>query len=414
MTSHSIEHRYLRSAIEFAVEVARVGQRTRPPLNFPVELRPMLRQQRIPSAALGKLRRAIEASREFHSALGLAATPELVDEIGILWLTQPEGWEETALELVHTADQRVAEREEANELRREHKRREAAELAAVRARSEVVAAMARVSELETAAAEMSSRFGEVQAELERVRAELHAARTEARHERDRAAAARAEATRLATSLSKEQDQRAQVESARDHAVASRNQNSAEAQGLRDALKMAHALVAHLAELAPEGTSGGVSGSMRPAEVGRIPIALPGGVLGDSDLATDHLLRSGALVMVDGYNVSKLVWPAHALIEQRRRLIDSVEAAAQRSGAEILIVFDGADVVGAHAPKRRLIRVVYSSEGSIADDLIRSEVRRTPVQRPVVVITNDAEIIRDVRAMGANTVSSEAFAAWCRN
>jgi predicted RNA-binding protein with PIN domain len=414
MTSSPIEHRYLRSAIEFAIEVARVGQRTRPHLNFPAELRPMLRQQRIPSAALGKLRRAIEASGEFRSALGLAATPELVDEIGILWLTQPEGWEEAALKLAHNADQRVSEREEANELRREQKRREAAEQAAVRARSEVVAATVRVNELEMAVAELSSGHAEAQAEVERLRAELQAARTEARNERDRTAAARTEVTRLGASLDSERKGRAELESVRDQALVSRNQHSEEVQGLREALKLARALAGHLAELIPENSTRDTGGSPGAPEPMRVPLALPGGVLGDSDLATDHLLRSGALVMVDGYNVAKLVWPAHALIEQRRRLINSVEAAAQRSGAEILIVFDGADVVGAHASKRRLIRVIYSSEGSIADDLIRSEVRRTPTQRPVVVITNDAEIIRDVRAMGANTVTSEAFAAWCRN
>jgi predicted RNA-binding protein with PIN domain len=414
MSSGLIEHRHLRSAIEFAVEVARVGQRTRPALNFPSELKPMLRQPRVPSAALGKLRRAIEASPDFRSALGQAATPELVDEIGCLWLTQPEDWEQTALRLAETSEQRIAEREQANELRREQRRREAAEQAAIRARAEVAAAVARTSELEAELAAVAGKHSEVCTENDRLRSDLQEARTEARHERDRTSAARAEAKRLATALEAERGQRNQVESVRDRALASRNQQAVEVQGVRDALEMARSLVGHLAGLAPEDLTNDTSGSARSAGPVRIPLTLPGGVLGDSDLATDHLLRSGALVMVDGYNVAKLAWPRHALIEQRNRLIDTAETAAQRSGAEILIVFDGADVVGAHASKRRLIRVIYSAEGSIADDLIRREVGRTAVGRSVVVVTNDAEIIRDVRAMGANTVSSEAFAAWCRN
>jgi predicted RNA-binding protein with PIN domain len=414
MTSGSIEHRHLRSAIEFAVEVARLGQKNRPALNFPVELKPMFRLQRIPSAALGKLRRAIEAAPEFRSALGQAATPELVDEIGCLWLAQPEGWEQTARELAQTADQRVAEREEANELRREQRRREAAEQVAVRARSEVAAALARVSELESELSELSIRYGETQSDLDRIRKEIHEARTEARHERDRSAAARAEASRAIAALEAEREQRNEMELVQNQAEASRNQQSVEIQGLRDALEMARALVGHLAELTPEPASTLAGEMARTVGAVRVPLAVPGGVRGDSDLATDHLLRSGALVVVDGYNVAKLVWPNHALIEQRTRLIDAVETAAQRSGAEILIVFDGANVIGAHASKRRMIRIIYSAEGSIADDLIRSEVRRTPVDRSVVVITNDAEIIRDVRAMGANTLTSEAFATWCRN
>lgn len=414
MSSGPIEHRHLRSAIEFAVEVVRVGQRTRPALNFPSELKPMLRQQRVPSAALGKLRRAIETSPDFRSALGRAATPELVDEIGFLWLTQPEDWEQIAHRLAETSEQRIAEREEANDLRREQRRREAAEQATIRARVEVAVAAARATELEAELAAVAGKHSDVCTENDRLRSELQEARTEARHERDRAAAARPDVARLSSELAAEREQRKQLESVRDRALDSRNQQAVEVQGVREALEMARTLVARLAALDPETPADETSRSSRAAGPVRTPLGLPGGVLGDSDLATDHLLRSGALVVVDGYNVAKLAWPQHALIEQRNRLIDTAETAAQRSGAEILIVFDGADVVGAHASKRRLIRVNYSAQGSIADDLIRREVGRTPVGRSVVVVTNDAEIIRDVRAMGANSVSSEAFAAWCRN
>jgi len=114
MPAAEIEHRYLRSAIEFAVEMARLGQRSRPALVFPPELKPVLQQKRVPTAALGRLRRAIEAAPEFRQVLGVAATPELVDEIGRLWLTQPEGWQDAALELVTAADAAVAQRAEAN------------------------------------------------------------------------------------------------------------------------------------------------------------------------------------------------------------------------------------------------------------------------------------------------------------
>jgi len=77
---------------------------------------------------------------------------------------------------------------------------------------------------------------------------------------------------------------------------------------------------------------------------------------------------------------------------------------------VTVVFDGASVVGAHSARRRLVRVVYSPEGTIADDVIRDEVRRLPTSRAVVVVTNDAEIVRDVRAEGANTVRSDDLLA----
>ena len=73
-----------------------------------------------------------------------------------------------------------------------------------------------------------------------------------------------------------------------------------------------------------------------------------------------------------------------------------------------MIFDGASVVGAHASRRRLTRVVYSPAGIIADDVIRDEVKRIPANNAVVVVTNDAQIVRDVRRDGANVVPSNAF------
>ena len=49
----------------------------------------------------------------------------------------------------------------------------------------------------------------------------------------------------------------------------------------------------------------------------------------------------------------------------------------------------------------------------ADDVIRDEVRRLPATRQVVVVTNDQQIVRDVRAMGANTVTSDQLLALMR-
>ncbi len=136
-------------------------------------------------------------------------------------------------------------------------------------------------------------------------------------------------------------------------------------------------------------------------------------MGDSEAAADYLFRSGASVLIDGYNVAKLAWPKLDLAGQRVVLLDAVENLARRYGSDVTVVFDGADIVGANTDQRRIIRVVYSPEGVIADDVIRDEVRRLPVTRPVVVVTNDQEIVRDVRGMGANTMSSQQLLALIR-
>jgi predicted RNA-binding protein with PIN domain len=113
-----------------------------------------------------------------------------------------------------------------------------------------------------------------------------------------------------------------------------------------------------------------------------------------------------VVLVDGYNVAKLAWPALDLAGQRVVLLDAIENLARRFGSDITVVFDGADLVGATADRRRIARVVYSPADVIADDVIRDEVRRLPITRQVVVVTNDQEIVRDVRSMGANTMASD--------
>ena len=83
---------------------------------------------------------------------------------------------------------------------------------------------------------------------------------------------------------------------------------------------------------------------------------------------------------------------------------------RRFGTDVTIVFDGAEVVGAHAGRRRTTRVVFSPPGVIADDVIRGEIERVPADRQIVVVTNDAEIVRDARAAGCNIVSSNALLA----
>ena len=139
--------------------------------------------------------------------------------------------------------------------------------------------------------------------------------------------------------------------------------------------------------------------MRRPAPRRRALPLPGGVAGDSEAATEYLVRSGASVLIDGYNVAKLGWPALELEMQRQVLLDAVENVARRYGSDLTVVFDGAGVIGASSDQRRLVRVVFSPEGVIADDVIRSEVARLPATRHVVVVTNDKAVLTDVRADG---------------
>jgi hypothetical protein len=58
-------------------------------------------------------------------------------------------------------------------------------------------------------------------------------------------------------------------------------------------------------------------------------------------------------------------------------------------------------------------VSYSPDGVIADDVLRAEVAATDPARPVVAVTNDQAVLTDVKAAGANTLSSDTFLALAR-
>lgn len=119
---------------------------------------------------------------------------------------------------------------------------------------------------------------------------------------------------------------------------------------------------------------------------------------------------GVTVLVDGYNVAKLGWPELELAQQRDATIACAEALARRWGTMLHLVFDGTTVVGAHTTARRMVRVSYSPEGVLADDVLRAEVASIDPDRPVVVVTNDQAVLTDVRSDGANTVASDVFLA----
>jgi predicted RNA-binding protein with PIN domain len=133
------------------------------------------------------------------------------------------------------------------------------------------------------------------------------------------------------------------------------------------------------------------------------------VIAGSAEAAEFVLRAPkARTLIDGYNVAKLGWPNLELADQRQRCIAAAENLAKRWSLDLTIVFDGADVPGAHAGARRRVRVVYSPAGVLADDVIRAEVAAAEPDQPIVVVTNDRAVIDDVKAAGANTVSSAVF------
>ena len=407
MSTPSVDLRHLRSALEFAVVMAREGQKIKPPLKSPPELKKYFQLSRLPSSALPAVRRAVEGDDTFRSRLAAGALPELVDPIGRAWLTRADGWEAEVARLAADAE---AEEDTSNAviaLQRAEKRLVAAEQAAARVRVETVSLQERMAERDAVIDGLRSDIVKHTETIDELGAQLTDTRLEARHARDREAAALAKLTAAIGARDEALAARGAAEHIRDHVLADRSTIAAERSELARLAASAAALADQLAALATPAAPG------RPKETKRKAMPLPGGVLGASQTAAEYLLRSGASVLVDGYNVAKLAWPELDCAGQRIVLLDAIENLARRFGSDITVVFDGADVIGAAADRRRIVRVVFSPEDVIADDVIRDEVRRLPATRQVVVVTNDQQIVRDVRAMGANTVSSDQLLALMR-
>ena len=425
-----IEHRHLRSAIEYAVLIAEETQRRKPPMAVPNELRAFFGKPRVPSGALGRLRRTIEGDDVFRRRIAVGASPELVDDVGRLWLQRPDGWVAQALAVISAANAERAAADDAAALRRAEKRRAAAEDAAVRARAETVRLEALVDEQRVELDRLVADLEKADDALSEMRAELIDVRNEARHARDREAAATAKLERAiaeATAGPNRSSDRTtddpptsdRSKAARQMLLALRAEVDAELDEIRAGVARTASSIAaamdrvevQLASMGDAAPTGPEPATRHPSEgTRRRPLRLPGGILASSAEAAAFLVRSDALVLIDGYNVSMLGWPNLSIDEQRVALVNGVENMAHRFGTDVTIVFDGAEVVGAHSLRRRSTRVLFSPGGVIADDVIRAEVERAPASRHVVVVTNDAEIIRDVRAAGANVLPSNALLA----
>ena len=397
-----VPDRALRSALEFAVLVAAAAARRRPPVAVPSTMKQFFRyHDRLPAGVLPKVRAALEAEPGFFAAVAAVATADSVDEVGLLWLQQPDGWRRSIERLLDEAEHGRSADQGAAAERQERKRREAAEQRAERYRrdlDEVRAALAAEHELRTGTEAERERLAD---ELAKVRARVEELERAARRTVGTARAADARAGMVEGELESLRAELAAAIAARDAALADRVAGheviGVDLDRVRELLGEAILL-----------TRGPLA---RQRHRRRSALPLAGGLLAGSEAAAEHLLRHpGVLVLVDGYNVAKTGWPSLSLDAQRDRCVEAAERLARRWGTLIHVVFDGADVVGAHSSARRLVKVQFSPAGVLADDVLRAEVRAIDPDRPVVVVTDDRAVVADVRSDGANHVSSPVFLA----
>ncbi len=334
---------------------------------------------------------------------GVPAAADPVEVAALLWLARPEGWQGHYDDAVHRVEQAHASHDEAL-VERLTQRLEASEQ---QAREQRVKHKERVEELKTENAALRRKLGEARATQRAASHDVDQALVEATARAEAAesaqAGAEAEVRRLRAQVDEVQSQLAGL---RRESRSERDEVTLRARLLLDTLLDAGQGLRR--ELALPPVTGAPAAHLEDeidqAERGTAPQAAQGP--SDPVLLENYLAMPRVRLLVDGYNVSKEGWPSSSLEAQRIRLLNGIAPLVARTGAETTVVFDAASVVKrptVAAP--RGVRVLFSPEGVIADDVLRDLVAAEPEGRLVVVVTSDREVARDVRRAGARAVGA---------
>jgi hypothetical protein len=393
----------LRPAIEWAVIVARQDQSGDVVTPAPPGMRPYLRFRRLPPRAARAIRAAIEADDDFRGRVADAAGPEEVGRGAWLWLTRPDGWEDEYEALVEAEAERVEADSEGDAERSAVKQLERAEAAAARweaqaaefetqlerTRHELADATARADELAEAVEVASSDVARLTEERARAVRELK--EIEARLQR-RDAEVRALREAAPTPVVVER------EPAVDRADVARL--AARALAGLDAIDAALSELSELVEPgAPDDAPAPPASARRPRRIGQ-------GMTEDSAEAARWLLGlDDVLVLVDAYNLTMATWPDLSATDQRRILERALVGLGGRTGARFVVVYDGDDVIADTGPRPPGVDVRFTPADVEADDEILRLVDAAPLDRAVVVVSDDRRVRHGAAARGANVVGS---------
>ena len=93
------------------------------------------------------------------------------------------------------------------------------------------------------------------------------------------------------------------------------------------------------------------------------------------------------------------------VRQRDQLVGALERLHLRLRCDVVVVFDGADVVGVAPRRTRGVRVVFSPAGESADPVVIREVAALPIRVPVVVASSDGWVRDHAVGEGATPVAA---------
>ena len=355
-----------------------------------------------------------EAAPELASALEAGHVPPAADPeelAAVAYLLRSPGW----VGVVTSAAQAVGSGQ-ADEARRQADARLDGLRRQVEEASEELKETRRrhreqVQELKAENADLRHKLGDARRRLrtaEETASAADASVVEARAAGQAAVAAGEQELRRARGRAEELER--ELTAARRTVRAERGQETLRARLLLDTLlETAQGLRRELALPAVEGSPADLV-EATSAEPGARASSGTGSMAVDDPALLDQLLGLPRVHMVvDGYNVTKTAWPELSLERQRERLLAGLAPLVARRGAEVTVVFDAAETRERPVVSGpRGVRVLFSRPGVIADDVIRELVAVEPQGRPVVVVSSDGEVARDVSRAGARVAAALAL------
>lgn len=409
--------RFLRPALDAAFDCARQVAAADGEAAVPARVRPFLRfaPKKLPPKALTEIRLAVEEDAAFRQRVAAQVEESALGRAPWLWLARPDGWR-PALDAEWDRSQAM--------------------LATERAAAQARAAEKTLAKANETIDRLRSERDQMAEELAGLRTELDATREErdlAARQRDDAQVAAAEATAdRADAVAKLKDTEARLaartQELRDLAAAEEDPTPVEAgpdlEELRAAVRALRAQVDTLTrtlgaladavglEDRPAAPAGGGAGGTAGAAAGRParrrPHRLGRGLRDDSPAAAEALLcLPECVALVDGYNLTMTAWPGLSAAEQREALVRAARNLAARTGAEVHLVFDGAELAASQPPRSAddSVRVRFTAAGVEADDEILDLIASVPLERPVVVVSDDRRVRAGAAQRGANVVGS---------
>jgi len=115
-----------------------------------------------------------------------------------------------------------------------------------------------------------------------------------------------------------------------------------------------------------------------------------------------------ILIIDGYNV---MWAwyhtPHQLKKNKKNFIEHLVNYRQKTGNDVILVFDAGPCTYSTREKEKGITIIYSGTNAIADDCIKDYIRENP-QAEIVMVSSDRELREFAAERAIPHMGAQAF------